>query len=219
MLGRRGPGGRTLAPLPAIAAVGVGVHMLRRASLRWGATYDESRGTMPGDDVVPVPDYWATNAVTVRVPRDQVWPWLVQMGGYTRAGWYSFDRFDNGGVSSAWGIVPELQHLEVGDVLPTDRDGTGFVVERLDPPRALVMTIREQGTVTSSAFELRPLDPDTDTRLLCRVRLTAPLTVPGVRYRLLMELGHVPMTTAMLRGIKRRAERIAAYDDRAGGSG
>jgi hypothetical protein len=161
---------------------------------------------VPGDDVVPVPDYCATNAVTVRVPPERVWPWLVQMGGYTRAGWYSFDRLDNGGVTSAWEIRPELQHLEVGDLLPTDRDGTGFVVERLDPPRSLVLTIRHRGTVTSSALELRPLGAD--TRLLCRLRLTAPLTVPGVHYRTLMELGHVPMTLAMLRGIRLRAEPV-----------
>lgn len=205
MARRRGPGGRT-GELSALGAVGMGVLGLRRASLRWRATYDESRGPVPGDDVVPVPDYCATNAVTVRVPPERVWPWLVQMGGYTRAGWYSFDRLDNGGVTSAWEIRPELQHLEVGDLLPTDRDGTGFVAERIDPPRSLVMTIRHQGTVTSSALELRPLGAD--TRLLCRLRLTAPLTVPGVRYRVLMELGHVPMTLAMLRGIRRRAERV-----------
>lgn len=201
---QREPGGQTATRLTVIGAVVLGASVVRRASLRWGATHGESRGALPGDDVVPVPDYCATNALTVQAPPEQVWPWLVQMGGYTRAGWYSLDRFDNGGAPSASEIIPELQHLEVGDLLPTDRDGTGFVVERLEPPRALVMTIREQGTVTSSAFELRR--HGTDTRLLCRLRLTAPLTLRGVRYRLLMELGHVPMTLAMLRGIRRRAE-------------
>lgn len=188
----------------ALGVTGLGAYALRRASLRWGATHGECRCALPGDDLVPVPDYCATNATTVQVPPEQIWPWLVQMGGYTRAGWYSLDRFDNAGVPSAWEIVPELQHLEVGDVLPTDRDGTGFAVEQLDPPHALVLTIREQGSVTSSALVLRP--HGAGTRLLCRLRLTAPLTPGGVRYRLLMELGHVPMTLAMLRGIKRRAE-------------
>jgi hypothetical protein len=93
----------------------------------------------------------------------------------------------------------------VGDVLPTDRDGTGFVVTRLDPPQAMVLVIRERGTVTSSVFVLR--EHDRGTRLLCRVRLTAPRTTVGVRYRLLMELGHVPMTLWMLAGIRRRVER------------
>ena len=203
MEGQKRTGGQA-ARLTVIGAAGLGACAARRVSLRWGATHGESRGAIAGDEIVPVPDYCATNAMTVQVPPEQVWPWLVQMGGYTRAGWYSWDRFDNGGVPSAWEIVPELQHLDVGDVLPTDRDGTGFVVERLDPPHALVMTIREQGTVTSSAFELRP--HGAGTRLLSRLRFTAPLTPPGVRYRLLMELGHVPMTLVMLRGIRRRAE-------------
>jgi hypothetical protein len=126
------------------------------------------------------------------------------MGAYTRAGWYSLDRFDNGGLPSAWEVLPELQHLQVGDVLPTERDGTGFVVERLDAPHAMVLVIRERGTVTSSAFALR--EHDRGTRLLCRLRLTGPRTTVGVRYRLLMELGHVPVTLSMLAGTRRSAE-------------
>lgn len=199
--------GRSAASVPTMLVVaGAGAYALRRAALRWGATLGESRRELPGDDLVPVPGYCATNATTVQVPPERVWPWLVQMGGYTRAGWYSFDRFDNGGMPSARQIVPELQHLEVGDVMPTDRNGSGFTVERIDPPHALVLTIREQDSVTSSALVLRR--QGTATRLLCRLRLTAPLTPAGVRYRLIMELGHVPMTLVMLRGIRRRAERL-----------
>lgn len=190
---------------PSVVAAGFGAWLLRHVSVRWGAASSEARDALPGDDLVQVPDYAATNATTVRVKARDIGQWLVQMGAYTRAGWYSFDRFDNGRVPGAWEIVPELQHLQVGDVLPTDRDGTGFVVERLDPPHAMVLTIRTQGTVTSSAFVLH--EQDGCTRLLCRLRLTAPRTMVGVRYRLLMEVGHVPMTLAMLRGIRRPAER------------
>jgi hypothetical protein len=38
--------------------------------------------------------------------------------GCQRAGWYSWDRLDNAGKRSADRIVPELQQLAVGDVLP-----------------------------------------------------------------------------------------------------
>jgi hypothetical protein len=100
------------------------------------------------------------------------------------------------------GDHPRAAASALGDVLPTDRDGTGFVVERLDPPHAMVLVIRERGTVTSSVFVLR--EHDRGTRLLCRLRLTAPRTTVGVRYRLLMELGHVPTTLSMLTGIRRR---------------
>src|ERR1035438_7827126 len=44
--------------------------------------------------------------VTIEAPSDQVWPWLVQMGG-DRGGWYSWDRLDNGGRPSAQEVHPE----------------------------------------------------------------------------------------------------------------
>ena len=53
-------------------------------------------------------------AVTIDAPPDQVWPWLVQMGG-DRGGWYSWDRLDNGGRPSATKVHPEWQDLAVGD--------------------------------------------------------------------------------------------------------
>ena len=52
-----------------------------------------------------------------RAPRD-VWPWLVQMGAGSRAGWYSYDWLDNGRKPSASRIVPELQHPAIGTIFP-----------------------------------------------------------------------------------------------------
>jgi hypothetical protein len=53
-------------------------------------------------------------AVGIDAPGDQVWPWLVQMGG-NRGGWYSWDRVDNGGRPSATEVHPQWQDLSVGD--------------------------------------------------------------------------------------------------------
>jgi hypothetical protein len=52
---------------------------------------------MPGDDIVPQANLIATRAITINTPASHVWPWLVQMG-YRRAGWYSYDHFDNDGI-------------------------------------------------------------------------------------------------------------------------
>ena len=52
-------------------------------------------------------------ATTLPAPPEEVWPWLVQMGG-DRAGWYSWDRLDHGGKPSADRIVPGWQHLAEG---------------------------------------------------------------------------------------------------------
>jgi hypothetical protein len=46
--------------------------------------------------VVPNAIFNATHAITIDAPPEQVWPWIVQMGG-SRAGWYSWDAIDNGG--------------------------------------------------------------------------------------------------------------------------
>ena len=81
---------------------------------RWGATDEEVAGPYPGAELVPEGERAATMAVTIEAPADQIWPWLVQMGG-DRGGWYSWDRLDNGGRPSAQEVRPEWQDLALGD--------------------------------------------------------------------------------------------------------
>jgi hypothetical protein len=68
------------------------------------------------------PSFNATRAIAIAASPEQVWPWLVQMG-LTRAGWYSYDILDNLGRPSARRIIPELQHLTAGDLVPMSPDG------------------------------------------------------------------------------------------------
>src|SRR5512135_2927391 len=74
--------------------------LYRRWHLRWGATDEEVRGPMPGDEIVPRAPFNATRAITIAAPPDSVWPWIVQLG-YRRAGWYTYDLLDNAGYESA----------------------------------------------------------------------------------------------------------------------
>ena len=119
-----------------LAVYGVWV---RPRLMRWGATQDEVTGPYPGADVVPGGRRAATMAVTIDVPPERVWPWLVQLGG-ERAGWYSWDRLDNAGHPSAREIHPEWQVLAVGDTVKY-RKGDEFVdawvVAALEPNRFL----------------------------------------------------------------------------------
>jgi hypothetical protein len=62
---------------------------------RWGATDEEVRRPMPGDNLIPDAS-GTTRAITVAARPEQVWPWLAQIG-YGRAGWYSYDWIDNDG--------------------------------------------------------------------------------------------------------------------------
>ena len=100
----------------AVAAVKATGYVLvcRPRQLRWGATDEEVSDTLPGDELIPGRRWQATRAVTVEADPAHVWPWLPQMGA-GRAGWYSDDRIDDGGVPSAREIRPELQGTRVGD--------------------------------------------------------------------------------------------------------
>ena len=102
-----------LAGAAGVAAVVYGA-WVRPRLWRWGATDEEVADPYPGADLVPEGERAATMAVTIEVPPDQVWPWLVQMGG-DRGGWYSWDRLDNGGRPSAKEVHPEWQDLALGD--------------------------------------------------------------------------------------------------------
>ncbi|MFB9883952.1 hypothetical protein ACFFMN_39085 [Planobispora siamensis] len=128
------------------------------------------------------------------------------MGGYTRAGWYSYDWSDNAGRPSADRIVPELQDLKVGDVMPTSPDGHGFVMERIDPPHALVMVVRDPSATTGCSIALHDLGGT--TRLIFRIRVQTPRTVRGAVYLALMEAGDFVMMRRRLLAIKARAEAI-----------
>jgi hypothetical protein len=94
-------------------------------------------------------------ATTLSAPPEQVWPWLVQMG-VGRAGWYSWDRLDNGEKPSADRIVPEWQDLEVGQRLNVSPDGQRWMtVAVVEPNRALVLRATAE-LPSGRSFDLRP---------------------------------------------------------------
>ncbi|MEO8285214.1 MAG: hypothetical protein ABI670_02120 [Chloroflexota bacterium] len=171
-------GGSTTVRMIGLAAATVAAAayplFIRRGQVRWGATEDEVRGTLPGDDLVKESLCNMTRAITINAPAAEIWPWLVQMGS-ERAGWYSYDRLDNGGKPSADRIIPDFQHLKVGDSLVPNSntsDVSYWVVERIDPGRSIVLMTRVNGSISgesSWAFVLEPLDNE-HTRLIERSR-------------------------------------------------
>jgi len=114
--------GRLLAAL-AVAAFFLIIYwiVVRPSQLQWGATRQEVRRAMPGDDLVTDPTFCATRAITIRATPEEIWPWLVQMG-YNRAGFYGYDLIENlgstNGIRSAQTVLPEYQHPHTGEVLP-----------------------------------------------------------------------------------------------------
>jgi membrane protease YdiL (CAAX protease family) len=104
------------------------------------ATREEQTRALPGDDRIPDAIDTLTHGVTIRRPPRDVWPWIVQMGAGSRAGWYSYDWLDNGRQPSVTRIVPELQHPAVGTIFPALPGVTdGFVLMAIEPERVLML--------------------------------------------------------------------------------
>ena len=164
---------------------------------------DEAQRPLPGDELVPEAKAVWTHGITIRARPSEVWPWLVQMG-CRRAGWYSFDGLDNGGVPSADRVVAELQQVRVGDILPmTPTADDGFVVRGVEPGRALVLG--DPAGSASWAFVLEPVD-ETRSRLVTRVRAGYERLAVGLMIGLIWRPIHFGMEHRQLLNIKRRAE-------------
>lgn len=137
------------------------------------ATDDERTRPLPGDELIPSPIGSFTYAITVRRPRREVWPWLVQMGAGSRAGWYSYDVIDNGRRRSAERIVPALQTIAVGALFPASPSATeGFHVLKFEIGSYLVLGWGSETSATpimTWAFVLKERS-DGRTRLIVRAR-------------------------------------------------
>jgi hypothetical protein len=181
--------------------------------LRWGTIGEEGRKRLPGDELVPRPVAEMTRAITINAPTKEIWPWMVQMGA-GRGGLYSYDWLENLaglGIHSVDRIVPELQDLKEGDVLPLDaHSGTGPTVAELTPERAIVLHFadrRAERSILSWAYVLNPIEEGA-TRLIFRFKLDVdPRWLWGPGYALLVEIPHFVMERRMMLGIKERAER------------
>jgi hypothetical protein len=198
-----------------VAAIAVA----RRQQLRWGATNDEFRRAMPGDELAPDLDLISTRAITIHAGADDVWPWIVQLG-QGRGGFYSYDSLENlvgCDIHSALQINPDWQRLDAGDTVRLAPE-FALTVAVAKPPRTLVLQGGAlPGTTVAPydftwTFDLSPVSATT-TRLVVRERyaytrwwarfLVEPLTVVSF-----------VMSHRMLHGIRDRAEQPSPTSER-----
>jgi hypothetical protein len=179
---------------------------------------------MPGDDIVPRPQFVITHAITIEAPASAVWPWLVQMGWH-RGGWYTARWVDEflfpANRASADHIVEEFQDLQVGDFIPDGPPETecGFMVEQLASPRLLVLhstshlplewrRCGKEPVDWTWVFNVVPAEDDGRGRLIFRWRAaTRPRWLTLIIWTAIVPADFL-MSRDMLRGIKRRAERL-----------
>ena len=186
---------------------------IRRWFGHWGTTPADLARVMSGDAAIVNPTYATTLAITVSARPEVIWPWLVQMG-YRRGGLYSYDWLDRlfgylDGPSSNR-ILPEFQHLAVGDEIPIGRGG-GFPVTAIEPYRALVLGGNGEGFQWVWQFGLYPLD-ENRTRIVSRNTVRVPSTLGSWLFMRVIEPAAFLMTRRMLLGLKHRAESLAVAD-------
>jgi hypothetical protein len=179
--------------------------VLRSRVLGWGATPEEASTRLPGDELLEDADGVSTRAITIHAPASAVWPWVAQMGPSPRGGAYTYDWIENLlglGMHSVECVLPQFQHPAVGDAV--DFGSNRMRLARVDPPRALAWRSENGAWVWSFVL----CERGGATRLISRNRFRTP-TLLAQLGMLPMEPGSLVMERKMLRGIKRRAERLA----------
>ncbi len=176
------------------------------------ATREERTRRLPGDDLIPDPLASFTHAITIEHPPVDVWPWIIQMGAGTRAGWYSYDALDNGRRRSATRIVPALQDIGIGTLFPALPGITeGFTVLGFESTRFLILgwpspDKRHLVTWTFALFE----HDDDACRVVVRVRGASQYRfrgLPPLLSKYVARAVHYVMQRRQLLGVAARVER------------
>lgn len=194
-----------MAVICGAGALAAYVLLIRPWHLKWGATEEELKMPLPGDELVKHPKLNATHAITINAPVAEVWPWLVQVG-QKRGGFYSYTWLENlvgCEMSNADQIVPEWQDLKVGDEVWLHPKAPPLKVLAMEPGRAIVLE-------NSWTFVLDPIDDHT-TRLIIRGRGDFNPDLKNallnfILWRGVFEPAHFIMERKMMLGIKERAE-------------
>jgi len=158
--------------------------------ISWGATKEEQKKSLPGDDLVPQANIQTTKGLTIKARPEAIYPWLLQIG-VDRGGMYSYDWLENLfglKVHTVNRIVPEYQNVQIGDFwrfTPKDyilNPGPGLYVRELQANRAVLLSFGmenkpDDANIDSWQFVLEP-QANGSTRLLLRSRMKMKPELP-----------------------------------------
>jgi hypothetical protein len=144
--------------------------------------------------------------IATNLDASAVWPWLAQMGPAPRGGAYTYDWIENIlglNMHSVDSVLTEYQRPRVGDGFGYGANTLSFAI--VEPEHVLATRAADGNWVWTFILDER----NGKTRLISRNRFRLP--------RLKDKLGMIPlepgslvMERKILRGIKERAERLAA---------
>lgn len=175
------PGVGVLAALEgATLMVGnaVATPVIGRKRRRWGTEGTEATDALPGDELVPDPEWSYTLAVGVSASPEAVWPWIAQIG-QGRGGFYTYQTLENlvgCAITNTTRILPDQQNPAAGDDIYLHPTAPPMRIEIADPPHALVLLgspadigAEESWGTSTWQFVVRP-SPHGGSRLLTRGR-------------------------------------------------
>jgi hypothetical protein len=197
---------RLIAGLLAIVfTLAVVFSILLPMANRWGATPAEIAATLPGDELLDRPLVNWTNAITIQVPPEAVWPWIIQIGE-RRGGYYSYTWIENtlfgkGSYVNASRAVPDFQNPPQGQVLI----GEMLMIREYQPDRYMLAESMVPDLGWTWSWNVFPAG-NGQTRLVIRNRVQ-PFTEAGNPAMIFfMDVGGFAMEQRMMQGIKLRAE-------------
>ncbi|RPJ50487.1 MAG: SRPBCC family protein [Methanobacteriota archaeon] len=172
---------------------------------------DDER-VLPADEMIDA-KYSITFSKYIEAPISIVWRYLMQLG-CDRAGWYSIDKLDHGGVPSVDHLVDGWETRAVGDKLAaTPAQDSFYDVYQVEHEKHLVVggeTDRMGGPFKMTwAFIVEPVGEDA-THLITRARMiSSPKWAEWLMGNLIYPPVHGLMSGVQLKNIKRLAERDA----------
>ncbi len=194
---------------------------LRGRRDRWGFDRVSAARPLPGDEIVPTPQWGWTHGVEIDAPPDAVWPWVAQIGA-DRGGFYSYQWLENLAgcrVRNAERVHPEWQVRPGGAIvlhpaipampIAAVERGRFFVAHTPAPADAAAAGMPP--VAASWLFLVEPLGPGR-SRFVSRYRVACADTA-WTRLAFgpaLVEPIGVEMDRRMLLGVKARAERTSA---------
>jgi hypothetical protein len=173
---------------------------------------DDDRRTLPGDEMIDA-KYSITFSEDIEAPISIVWRYLMQLG-CDRAGWYSIDKLDHGGVPSVDHLVNGWETREVGDRLAaTPAHDSFYDVYQVEHEKYFVVggeTDRMGGPFKMTwAFILEPVGEDA-SHLITRARMvSSPKWAEWLMGNWFYPPVHGLMSHVQLKNIKQLAERDA----------
>lgn len=215
----------------AIMAASLLTPFLNDRRRRWGITEEERQRDYPGDELVKNVKGEYLHALTINASAADIWKWLIQIG-QDRGGFYSYELLENMigcKIRTADKIIPEYQHLEVGDSVPMHPSmGSPYVVVKIEPERYLVL-LQKADTATAKNLEINDDLPekyvnmswlfyleerdDGTTRLISRSRNDWNDSPGNTIFYGIFGVPTMEMDRKMLKGIKERAEKVSIGDN------